>query len=301
MATMANGKLEDFWQGRFRESFFTETLDKSLAAMYYQNAHLCKESQMIEIKNVSKAYGNSKAKAVDDISVTVNNGEIFGFLGPNGAGKTTTIKMITGVLYPSAGSIRVEGIDIAKDPIGAKLKIGYVTDNPEIFSQLKAAEYLNFVGDVYEVPTAERQERVERYAELFGIKNALNGSIGSFSHGMKQKLLVTASLLSDPAVWILDEPMVGLDPKSAFQLKEIMHERARAGKVVFFSTHVMEVAEKLCNRLAIINAGKIMFQGSLQSLREQRGEDASLERLFLELVDTEADSAGHDASSATTK
>ena len=133
---------------------------------------------MIEIKNVSKAYGNSKAKAVDDISVTVNNGEIFGFLGPNGAGKTTTIKMITGVLYPSAGSIRVEGIDIAKDPIGAKRKIGYVTDNPEIFSQLKAAEYLNFVGDVYEVPTAERQERVERYAELFGIKNALNGSIG---------------------------------------------------------------------------------------------------------------------------
>lgn len=252
---------------------------------------------MIEICNVSKMYGNSKVKAVDNISVTVRNGEIFGFLGPNGAGKTTTIKMITGVLQPNAGTIRVEGIDIAENPLDAKRKIGYVTDNPELFSQLKAVEYLNFVGDVYEVPTDIRHERVERYTELFGIKNVLNGSIGSFSHGMKQKLLVTASLLSDPAVWILDEPMVGLDPKSAFQLKELMHERANASKVVFFSTHVMEVAEKLCSRLAIINAGKIMFEGSLEDLRKQRGENASLEQLFLELVDTETvQSAAESAS-----
>ncbi len=253
---------------------------------------------MIEICNVSKMYGNSKVKAVDNISVTVRNGEIFGFLGPNGAGKTTTIKMITGVLQANAGTIKVEEIDIAENPLDAKRHIGYVTDNPELFSQLKAAEYLNFVGDVYEVPTDIRRERVERYTELFGIKNVLNGSIGSFSHGMKQKLLVTASLLSDPAVWILDEPMVGLDPKSAFQLKELMHERANAGKVVFFSTHVMEVAEKLCSRLAIINAGKIMFEGSLEDLRKQRGENASLEQLFLELVDMETmQSAAESASS----
>lgn len=240
---------------------------------------------MIEICNVSKTYGNSKGKAVDNISVTIKNGEIFGFLGPNGAGKTTTIKMITGVLNPDAGKIMVEGIDVFENPIAAKRKIGYVSDNPEIFSQLKAVEYLNFIGDVYEVPTQIRRERVERYAELFDIKKFLSGSIGSFSHGMKQKLLITASLISDPAVWILDEPMVGLDPKSSFQLKELMQERTEAGKTVFFSTHIMEVAERICDKLAIINGGQIIFEGSLQDLREKRGENSSLETLFLELVD----------------
>ncbi len=245
---------------------------------------------MIEISNVSKSYGKSNVRAVDNISVQVRGGEIFGFLGPNGAGKTTTIKMITGILKANTGKIIVDGVDIEDDPQEAKRRIGYVTDNPELFSQIKAVEYLNFIGDVYGVPTKERQERVERYTSLFSIKEALNSSIGSFSHGMKQKLLVTASLLSDPAVWILDEPMVGLDPKSAFQLKEIMRERANAGKVVFFSTHVMEVAEKLCDRLAIINSGKIAFEGSLDELRERRGENGSLEDLFLELVDTNSPS-----------
>ncbi len=243
---------------------------------------------MIEISNVSKSYGKSTVKAVDNISVKVNDGEIFGFLGPNGAGKTTTIKMITGILKANTGSIIVDEVNIAENPQEAKKRIGYVTDNPELFSQIKASEYLNFIGDVYEVPTKERQERVEYYTSLFEIKNALNSGIGSFSHGMKQKLLVTASLLSDPPVWILDEPMVGLDPKSAFQLKEIMKERANAGKVVFFSTHVMEVAEKLCDRLAIINGGKIAFDGSLDELREMRGENGSLEDLFLELVDSKS-------------
>lgn len=253
---------------------------------------------MLEICNVSKAYGKSNIKAVDNISVNVKNGEIFGFLGPNGAGKTTTIKMITGVLNPDSGSITVDGINIAEKPMEAKRKIGYVTDNPELFSQLKAVEYLNFVADVYEVPSGVRRERVEHYTDLFGIKNVLNGSIGSFSHGMKQKLLVTATLISDPPVWILDEPMVGLDPKSAFQLKEIMRERADAGKVVFFSTHVMEVAEKLCDRLAIINGGKIMFEGSLSDLREKRGENGSLEQLFLELVDTDSGTFGNTEKQA---
>ncbi|MEL3899900.1 ABC transporter ATP-binding protein [Treponema phagedenis] len=253
---------------------------------------------MIEITNISKTYGNSKVKAVDTISVQVRSGEIFGFLGPNGSGKTTTIKMITGVLNPDSGQILVDGIDIAENPMEAKKRIGYVSDNPELFSQLKAVEYLNFVGDVYGVPTDLRQERVERYASLFEINEVLNSSIGSFSHGMKQKLLITASLLPDPAVWILDEPMVGLDPKSAFQLKEIMREMANAGKSVFFSTHVMEVAEKLCDRLSIISAGKIMFEGTLQELRETRGENSSLEKLFLELVDTDRLSSFGNSDSA---
>lgn len=240
---------------------------------------------MIELSGISKTYAKSAVKAVDGLSVAVNDGEIFGFLGPNGAGKTTTIKALTGVLKADEGSVRIDGVDLAAEPIAAKRRIGYVTDNPELFARLKAAEYLNFVADVYGVGDADRRERTARYASLFGIKDALAASIGSFSHGMKQKLLVTASLLHDPANWILDEPMVGLDPKSAFNLKELMRERAAAGKTVFFSTHVMEVAEKLCDRLAIIKRGKIVFMGTLAELKAQRGADGSLEKLFLELVD----------------
>jgi len=215
----------------------------------------------------------------------VKDGEIFGFLGPNGAGKTTTIKMLTGVLRPDSGSASVDGIDIAADPLEAKRRIGYVTDNPELFARLKAAEYLNFVGDVYGVDSGTRRARVAEYAGLFGIRDALGGSIGSFSHGMKQKLIVTASLLPDPQNWVLDEPMVGLDPKAAFALKEVMRTRASAGKTVFFSTHVMEVAERLCDRLAIISKGRIVFVGTLAELKSSRGADGSLESLFLELVD----------------
>lgn len=240
---------------------------------------------MIELSGISKTYAKSAVKAVDGLSVTVKDGEIFGFLGPNGAGKTTTIKALTGVLKADEGSVRIDGVDLAAEPIAAKSRIGYVTDNPELFARLKAAEYLNFVADIYGVKDADRRDRTARYASLFGIKDALAASIGSFSHGMKQKLLVTASLLHDPANWILDEPMVGLDPKSAFNLKELMRERAAAGKTVFFSTHVMEVAEKLCDRLAIINRGKIVFMGTLSELKAQRGADGSLEKLFLELVD----------------
>ncbi|PKL26121.1 MAG: 3-dehydroquinate dehydratase [Spirochaetae bacterium HGW-Spirochaetae-3] len=243
---------------------------------------------MIELKGVSKTYARSAVKAVDGLSLSIGDGEIFGFLGPNGAGKTTTIKMITGVLRPDSGNVSVDGIDVAADPIEAKRRIGYVTDNPELFARLKAAEYLNFVGDVYGVDTRTRQARVSEYASLFGIKDALGGSIGSFSHGMKQKLLVTASLLPDPQNWVLDEPMVGLDPKASFDLKEIMRARAAAGRTVFFSTHVMEVAERLCDRLAIVNKGRIVFMGTLAELKRGQGADGSLESLFLELVDGEA-------------
>ncbi|MBN2873919.1 MAG: ABC transporter ATP-binding protein [Spirochaetales bacterium] len=244
---------------------------------------------MIELSGISKTYAKSAVKAVDDLSLSIRDGEIFGFLGPNGAGKTTTIKVFTGVLRADKGTALIDGIDIAASPIEAKRRIGYVTDNPELFSRLKAAEYLNFVSDVYDVDTATRQARVTEYATLFGIRDALGGSIGSFSHGMKQKLLVTASLLSDPQNWVLDEPMVGLDPKAAFALKELMRARAAAGKTVFFSTHVMEVAEKLCDRLAIINKGRIVFIGSLTELKALQGSDNSLESLFLELVDEPAE------------
>lgn len=240
---------------------------------------------MIELINVSKTYANSGNKAVDSATLTIPSGKIFGFLGPNGAGKTTTLKMITGILFPDTGDIKVEGVNIAQDPIAAKSKIGYVTDNPELFSKMKANEYLNFISDVYNIPASVRVERVEHYTKLFEIDEALSSSISSFSHGMKQKLLVTASLLSDPPVWILDEPMIGLDPKSSFNLKAIMRERADAGKTVFFSTHVMDTAEKVCDELAVIHHGKIKFSGTLEDLKNLRGEDSSLETLFLELVD----------------
>lgn len=246
---------------------------------------------MIELRGISKTYAKSAVKAVEDLSLTVKDGEIFGFLGPNGAGKTTTIKMLTGVLRPDSGSASVDGIDIAADPLEAKRRIGYVTDNPELFARLKAAEYLNFVGDVYGVDSGTRRARVAEYAGLFGIRDALGGSIGSFSHGMKQKLIVTASLLPDPQNWVLDEPMVGLDPKAAFALKEVMRTRASAGKTVFFSTHVMEVAERLCDRLAIISKGRIVFVGTLAELKSSRGADGSLESLFLELVDDQGEGA----------
>ena len=244
---------------------------------------------MLELSGISKTYARSAVKAVDDLSITVKDGEIFGFLGPNGAGKTTTIKVLTGILRADSGNARVDSIDIATDPLGAKRRIGYVTDNPELFARLKAAEYLNFVGDIYGVDTATRQARVAEYASLFGIKDALGGRIGSFSHGMKQKLLITASLLPDPQNWVLDEPMVGLDPRAAFALKETMRARAAAGKTVFFSTHVMEVAEKLCDRLAIINKGRIVFSGTLAELKTTQGADGSLESLFLELVEDEGE------------
>jgi ABC-2 type transport system ATP-binding protein len=253
---------------------------------------------MIALEGLSKTYAKSGAKAVNDLSLEVRGGEIFGFLGPNGAGKTTTIKMLTGVLRPDAGRVSIDGIDMAERPLEAKARIGYVGDNPELFNKLKAHEYLNFVADIYGVPDAERKKRISALAGRFGIADALASSIGSFSRGMKQKLCITASLVHDPANWVLDEPMVGLDPQAAFDLKEIMRARCAAGGSVLFSTHVMEVAERLCDRLAVINKGRIIFVGSLDELRSLRNasggetEGQSLESLFLALVDKEATDAG---------
>lgn len=239
---------------------------------------------MLKLNGISKSYNKGEVKAVDNISLNIKSGEIFGFLGPNGAGKTTTIKMIVGLLKPDTGTIQVDGIDAWEDPLKAKGMISYVPDNPEIYDKLKGIDYLNFIADMYGISTEVREDKMEYYLEMFNIKDAVGDIIGSYSHGMKQKLVLTAGLISDPDLFILDEPMVGLDPKSAFNLKEIMKKMCDEGKTVFFSTHVLEVAEKLCDRIAIINKGKIVAMGTMEELRSNAKEKASLENIFLELT-----------------
>jgi len=212
---------------------------------------------MIEFKNVTKSYVAGK-KAVDDLSLTINDGEIFGFLGPNGAGKTTTIKMITGILKMTKGQIFISGKDIEKEPIAAKKNFGYVPDNPEMFLRLKGIEYLNFIADVYEIPVNDRKEKIEQLAEKFEMAENLIVKISDYSHGMKQKIFIMGALLHEPQNWIMDEPMTGLDPKASHLLKEMMREHANKGNTVFFSTHVLEVAEKICDRIGIIQHGKLI-------------------------------------------
>ncbi len=242
---------------------------------------------MFELSSVSKSYAKSAVKAVDDISLTINDGEIFGFLGPNGAGKTTTIKLLTGILSPDAGTITIDGISLKDSPMDAKRRFSFVPDTPEMFSKLKASEYLNFIGDVYGTPVEQRKNRIAYYSRMFEISDVLNNKISSFSHGMKQKLFLTASLISDPQNWILDEPMVGLDPEAAFNIKEHMRTRTKEGKTVFFSTHVMEVAEKLCDRIGIIKKGKLIFVGTMDELKK-KDNTKSLEDIFLELVEAKS-------------
>ena len=243
---------------------------------------------MIKLEQVSKSY-NGKTQAVDHVSLEIKSGEIFGFLGPNGAGKTTTIKMITGILEPDAGSIEINGHDIVKDPLLAKKSFGFVPDDPNVFPRLKAIEYLRFLGDIYQVEPAVRTARVEKLSARLGLTDALGDRIQSFSHGMRQKLMIIGALLHEPAVWILDEPMTGLDPKAAFVLKEMMREHAAAGRTVFFSTHVLDVAEKICDRVAIIDHGQILAQGTLAELRVHSQSQASLEAIFLDLVESDAE------------
>jgi ABC-2 type transport system ATP-binding protein len=241
---------------------------------------------MLKIENLSKAYGDKKVKAVDNISLEVKPGEIFGFMGPNGAGKTTTIKMIVGLLKADSGKITINGIDNQENILEAKKQFSYVPDTPVLFDKIKAIEYLKFMADVYGVSAQAREQVFEEYTDLFEIKKAINDPIGSFSHGMKQKLALVGALLHDPQLFILDEPMVGLDPKSSFELKRIMRERCDQGKSVFFSTHVLEVAEKLCDRIAIIKNGQIIEVGSMDQLRAQAGSQESLEEIFLELTES---------------
>lgn len=241
---------------------------------------------MIEIMNVTKTY-NKINNAVDNISLTIDKGEIFGFLGPNGAGKTTTIKMITGIIAPTKGDIKVNEISIIKNPLEAKKRFAYVPDNPDMFLRLKGIEYLNFMADVYGVSKSERKKRIEDLSKRFDIENALGDKLQTYSHGMRQKIVVIGALIHDPEVWILDEPLTGLDPKSAYILKEMMREQTNVGKTVFFSTHVLDVAEKVCDRVAIINKGKILFCGTLGEMKEHFKANESLEQMFLELTENE--------------
>ena len=240
---------------------------------------------MLKLEHVSKTYGNKNEKAVDDVSFEVYPGEIFGFVGPNGAGKTTTIKMIVSLLAPNSGKITINGIDNQKDILAAKKQFSYVPDSPELFEKIKGIEYLKFMADVYQVPAVERQERIEKYLDIFEIKEAVNDPIGSFSHGMKQKLALVGALIHDPQVFILDEPMVGLDPKASFELKKIMRDHCDRGRSVFFSTHVLDVAEKICDRIAIIKKGRVIEVGTMAEIREKAGSQESLENIFLELTE----------------
>jgi ABC-2 type transport system ATP-binding protein len=240
---------------------------------------------VIEFSHVSKSYNKGRVKAVDDLDLTVKSGEIFGFLGPNGAGKTTTIKMVVGLLRPDAGTIAVEGIDTQRDALKCKTLTTYVPDYPSVYERLTGLEYLNFIGDVYGVPKKERLERIGKWLEIFELGSAVASPIQSYSHGMKQKIVLTAALLPAPRVMVLDEPMVGLDPRAAHHLKELMREHCDEGKTLFFSTHVMEVAEKLCDRIGIIHQGRLVACGTMSELKAIDRADSSLEHIFLELTE----------------
>ncbi len=241
---------------------------------------------MIKIENVSKSYVKGK-KSIDNLNLEIKDGEIFGFLGPNGAGKTTTIKMITGILNPDEGDLFIDGKSIIKEPIDAKKQFGFVPDSPDMFLKLKGIEYLNFLADIYEIPSEKRKEKIESLTKKFEIYDNLNSEIQSYSHGMRQKIVICGALLSNPKNWILDEPMTGLDPKSSFDLKTMMREHRDNGNTVFFSTHVLEVAEKLCDRVGIINKGKLVFVGTFEEMKNKFKENKSLEDLFLEITEND--------------
>ena len=238
---------------------------------------------MIKFKNVTKVY-NRTIKAVNNVSFEVRGGEIVGFTGPNGSGKTTTIKMLTGILPPDKGEIKINGFDIKKNMIQAKSSIGYIADSSDMFLRLKGIEFLNFIADVYKVSNDDRKKRVNELAERFELTDALSSPMMSYSHGMRQKLMVIAALVHNPPVWILDEPMTGLDPKSSYELKEMMREHAKKGNAVFFSTHVLEVAEKLCDKVIIIKKGNLLYDGTLENLESQH-LNQTLENIFLEMTE----------------
>lgn len=238
---------------------------------------------MIKITNLSKSYVKNK-KVIDNLSLDINDGEILGIIGPNGVGKTTLIKMITGILEIDEGNIEISNIDIQKNPVEAKRKIGLITDNPDSFLKFKGIEYLNFIGDIYEVGLERRKELIIKYATIFEMEEAINEKIESYSHGMRQKIMIIGSLIHEPDNWILDEPMTGLDPKSMFELKKIMKEYAEIGKTVVFSTHILDVAEKICDRIAIINEGTIAFYGRIADLKNTMRGNKSLEEIFMEIT-----------------
>ena len=235
---------------------------------------------MIEIKNVSKNY-NGKKKALDNVSFKVNDGEIFAFIGHNGAGKTTLIKSMIGILDFDEGDILIDNKSIKTNTIECKKIMSYVPDNPDMYENMKAIDFINFVCDMYETPYQIRKNNIDKYAKMFELTDKLNNDISSFSHGMKQKVALIAALAHDPKILIMDEPFVGLDPKAVYDVKEIMKEMTKSGKTIFFSTHILDVAEKLCDRVAIIKNGKIVKIGKMKDIKG----DESLEEVFLELGD----------------
>ena len=236
----------------------------------------------------SKIWSYKKGKKViDNINIEIRDGEIFGFLGPNGAGKTTTIKMITGILDIDEGDILIDGNSIKTNPLEAKKRFGLVPDNPDIFIKLKGIEYLNFIADIYKISEEERIEKIKNLSKQFEMENVLNNKIQSYSHGMRQKIVIMGTLLHNPQNLILDEPMTGLDPRSSFDLKRIMREHTKQNKSVFFSTHILEVAERLCDRVGIINRGKLVFIGTYEEMKREFNKKASLEELFMEITDND--------------
>lgn len=238
---------------------------------------------MLKISNLTKTYAKNTFKAVDDLSLEVKPGEIFGFIGPNGAGKTTTIKCMCGILPFEAGKIEVAGVDLKSDPIAAKRNIGYVSDSHVIYDKLTGREYVNFLADIYEVDNDARNERVDRMLDLFKMRENYGEQINTYSHGMKQKISIMGALIHAPKLWVLDEPLTGLDPASSYELKQLMRKHCDNGNTVFFSTHVLEVAEKLCDRIAIIKDGKIALIGSMDEIKT-RQIDESLEEIFMSVT-----------------
>lgn len=238
---------------------------------------------MLEIKNYTKIYGKDK-KACDNVSLTVESGDIFGFIGHNGAGKSTTIRAVVGVMDYDEGEIRIDGHDVKTEPLACKQVTAYIPDNPDLYENLTGLQYLNFVADAFDISEQERKQKISDYASRFEIEDALVDTISSYSHGMKQKVAIISALVHSPRLLVLDEPFVGLDPKASFILKEIMHEMCKAGSAVFFSTHVLDVAEKLCNKIAIIKRGSIIANGTMEELL---GEGQTLEEVFMEAVKNE--------------
>ena len=234
---------------------------------------------MLNIQHLSKAYGEKKA--VDDLSLHIAPGEIYGFIGHNGAGKTTTLKAVAGILNYDEGTILVDGVDNRKNPLDCKRRIAYIPDNPDIYDFMTGIKYLNFVADIFGVGSAERQERIRKYADLFELTGDLGQAVATYSHGMKQKLAIISAFIHEPKLILMDEPFVGLDPKAAHILKGMMRELCDKGGAIFFSTHVLEVAEKLCSKVAIIKDGRLIRQGTMEEVKG----DTSLEQVFLELED----------------
>ena len=236
---------------------------------------------MLEIKNFSKFYGDKKV--VDDLSISVQSGDVYGFIGANGAGKTTTIKAVVGIHDFENGSITVDGHSIKAEPVSCKKMMAYIPDNPDLYEYMTGFQYINFIADLFEVSTEIRKERIRKYSDLFEMTEHLSRMISSYSHGMKQRTAIISALVHAPKLMVLDEPFVGLDPKAAFLLKKIMHECVSDGGAIFFSTHVLDVAEKLCNKIAIIKNGKLIASGNTEEVKG----DKSLETFFMEVQDNE--------------